>query len=186
MAWVAVDRAVEAVEEHGKDGPIDAWKGLRDEIREDVLAKGFNEGRGCFASIYGGHEVDASLLRLPLVGFLPADEERMRATIEAIETDLVEDGLVRRYRSEKFDDGLPPSEGAFFVCTFWLAQCLHLLGRHDDAERMFTRVLELGNDVGQLSELYGVSSKRLLGNFPQALSHVALVTTAALLNPRDA
>jgi GH15 family glucan-1,4-alpha-glucosidase len=182
MAWVAVDRAVEAVREHGKDGSRASWEQLRDEIREDVLAKGFNEERGCFVSVYGGDEVDASLLRLPLVGFLPADEERMRATIEAIETDLVEDGLVRRYRSDKFDDGLPAGEGALFLCTLWLAQCLQLLGRFDDAERVFMRAVELRNDVGLLSEQYGVSSKRLLGNFPQALSHVALATTAAILS----
>jgi GH15 family glucan-1,4-alpha-glucosidase len=106
----------------------------------------------------------------------------MRATIETIETDLVDDGLVRRYRSGQFDDGLPRGEGAFFLCTFWLAQCLHLLGRLDDAERVFRRAVELRNDVGLLSEQYGVSSKRLLGNFPQALSHVALATTAALLS----
>jgi GH15 family glucan-1,4-alpha-glucosidase len=185
MTWVAVDRAVEAVREHGKEGSLECWEQLRDEIREDVLAKGFNEERGCFVSVYGGDEVDASLLRLPLVGFLPADDERMRTTIEVIETDLVDDGLVRRYRSEKFDDGLPPSEGAFFLCTFWLAQCLQLLGRFEDAERVFTRAVELRNDVGLLSEQYGVSSKRLLGNFPQALSHVALATTVALLSKRE-
>ena len=181
MAWVAVDRAVEAVREHGKEGSLESWEELRGEIREEVLAKGFNEDRGCLVSVYGGDEVDASLLRLPLVGFLPADEERMHATIEAIERDLVEDGLVRRYRSEQLDDGLPPGEGAFFLCTFWLAQCLHLLGRIDDARRVFERAVELRNDVGLLSEQYGVSSKRFLGNFPQALSHVALATTAALL-----
>jgi GH15 family glucan-1,4-alpha-glucosidase len=112
--------------------------------------------------------------------FLPADEDRMRATIEAIEANLVEDGLVRRYRS-RLDGDLPPGEGAFFLCTFWLAQCLHLLGRVDDAERVFLRAVQLRNDVGLLSEQYGVTSKRLLGNFPQALSHVALATTAALL-----
>jgi GH15 family glucan-1,4-alpha-glucosidase len=182
MAWVAVDRAVEAVRQHGKEGSLESWEQLRDEIHEDVLTKGFNEERGCFVSFYGGDDVDASLLRLPLVGFLPADDARMRATIAAIETDLVDDGLVRRYRSEQFDDGLPAGEGAFFLCTFWLAQCLHLLGRLDDAERVFTRAVELRNDVGLLSEQYGVSSKRLLGNFPQALSHVALATTAALLS----
>ena len=185
MAWVAVDRAVEAVEEHGKDGTVDRWRQLRDEIREDVLAKGFNEERGCFVSVYGGEEVDASLLRLPLVGFVPADDERMRATIDAIETDLVDDGLVRRYRTEKYYDGLPREEGAFFVSTFWYADCLHLLGRVDGAERVFMRAIELRNDVGLLSEAYGVDSKRLLGNFPQALSHVALARTAAVLSNGD-
>jgi GH15 family glucan-1,4-alpha-glucosidase len=181
MAWVAMDRAVEAVQKHGKDGSIDTWRQLRDEIREDVLSKGYNTKRGCFVSFYGGDEVDASLLRLPLVGFLPADDDRMRATIEAIENDLVHDGLVRRYRSRKLDDGLPPGEGAFFICTFWLAQCLLLLGRYDGAERLFTRAIELGNDVGLLSEQYSVSRRRLVGNFPQALSHVALATTAVAL-----
>ena len=181
MAWVAVDRAIEAVREHKKDGAVESWQKLRDEIREDVLSKGYSVGRGCFVSVYGGDEVDASLLRLPLVGFLPADEDRMRATIAAIEEDLVVDGLVRRYRSGKYDDGLPPGEGAFFLCTFWLAQCLHLLGRHDDAEEVFMRAIELRNDVGLLSEQYSASRERLLGNFPQALSHVALVTTAAAL-----
>ena len=181
MAWVAVDRAVEAVEEDGKDGPVDRWRRLRDEIREDVLSKGYGAKRGCFVSFYGADEVDASLLRLPLVGFLPADDARMRATIEAIENDLVHDGLVRRYRSGKFDDGLPPGEGTFFLCTFWLAQCLLLLSRYEDAEAVFARAVELRNDVGLLSEQYSVSRKRLVGNFPQALSHVAFATTAAAL-----
>ena len=184
MAWVALERAVEAVREHRKEGPVDRWEQLRDEIREDVLEKGYSTERGCFVSVYGGDEVDASLLRLPLVGFLPADDDRMRATIEAIESDLVEDGLVRRYRSGKVDDGLPPGEGAFFVCTFWLAQCLLLLGRDEDAENVFTRASELRNDVGLLSEVYSVSRRRLLGNFPQALSHVALVSTVTGLTRR--
>ena len=182
MAWVAVDRAIDACEKQGKDGPIRYWRGLRDAIRDDIMANGLNADRSRFVSVYGGDEVDASLLRLPMVGFLPADDTRMRLTIEAIEKDLVEEGLVRRYRSEKFDDGLPPSEGAFFVCTFWLAECLHRLGRFDDAERVFTRAVELRNDVGLLSEQYGVSSQRFLGNFPQALSHVALARTAAILS----
>jgi GH15 family glucan-1,4-alpha-glucosidase len=181
MAWLAVDRAVEAVEKDGKDGPADSWRQLRDEIREDVLTSGCSTERGCFVSFYGADEVDASLLRLPLVGFLPADDTRIRATIEAIENDLVHDGLVQRYRSGKIDDGLPPGEGTFFICTFWLAQCLLLLGRYQDAERVFTRAIELRNDVGLLSEQYSVSEKRLVGNFPQALSHVALATTAAAL-----
>jgi len=179
MAWVAIARAVEAVEEYGKDGPVERWQRLRDEIRDEVLSKGYSTKRGCFVSFYGADEVDASLLRLPLVGFLPADDDRMRATIEAIQSDLVHDGLVRRYRSGKFDDGLPPGEGTFFLCTFWLAQCLLLLGRHEDAERVFMRAIELRNDVGLQSEQYSVSRRRLVGNFPQALSHVALATTAA-------
>jgi GH15 family glucan-1,4-alpha-glucosidase len=181
MAWVAVDRAVEAAEEYGKDGPVDRWRRLREEIRENVLSKGYSTKRGCFVSFYGADEVDASLLRLPLVGFLPADDARMRATIEAIEKDLVDDGLVRRYRSGSFDDGLPSGEGSFFLCTFWLVQCLLLLGRYEDAERVFTRAVELRNDVGLLSEQYSVSRRRLVGNFPQALSHVALATAAAAL-----
>jgi GH15 family glucan-1,4-alpha-glucosidase len=185
MAWLAVDRAVEAVERDGKDGPVDRWRQLRDEIREDVLSKGYSRKRGCFVSFYGADEVDASLLRLPLVGFLPADDSRMRATIEAIENDLVHDGLVRRYRTGKFEDGLPAGEGTFLICTFWLAQCLLLLDRYQDAERMFTRAIELRNDVGLLSEQYSVSESRLVGNFPQALSHVALATTAAALTNRD-
>jgi GH15 family glucan-1,4-alpha-glucosidase len=181
MAWVAVDRAIEAVREHRKDGPVESWQKLHDEIREDVLSKGYSAKRGCFVSVYGGDEVDASLLRLPLVGFLPADDHRMRATIAAVEEDLMEDGLVRRYRSGNYDDGLPTGEGAFFLCTFWLAQCLDLLGRHDDAEEVFMQAIELRNDVGLLSEQYSASRERFLGNFPQALSHVALVTTATAL-----
>jgi GH15 family glucan-1,4-alpha-glucosidase len=178
MACVAVERALAAVREHGKEGPSERWERLRDEIRADVLARGYSEKRGCFVSWYGSDELDASLLRIPLVGFLPADDERVRTTIATVERELVEDGLVRRYRSDKVDDGLRAAEGVFLVCTFWLVRCLCLLGRHDDAEQLFARASRLRNDVGLLSEQYSLRRRRMVGNFPQALSHVALVAAA--------
>jgi GH15 family glucan-1,4-alpha-glucosidase len=184
MAWVAVDRALTAARELGKPGPVDRWERLRDEIHADVLANGYSLRRGCFVHAYGSDEVDATLLRLPLVGFLPADDERLRATIETIERELLEDGLVRRYRSGEVEDGLPAGEGAFFICTFWLVRCLLLLGRDRDAERLFERAAGLRNDVGLLSEEYSAAERRLVGNFPQAISHVALVGAAAALAGR--
>lgn len=186
MAWVAVDRAVTAVQEHGKEGPVERWEELREAIRTQVLAKGYSAKRGCFVSAYGSEEVDASLLRLPLVGFLPADDARLRATIEAVERDLVKDGLVRRYRSGKIRDALPPGEGIFFLCTFWLVRCLLLLGRTEEAAELFARAVGLRNDVGLLSEQYSVSKKRLVGNFPQAISHFALLAAANDLSKRGA
>jgi GH15 family glucan-1,4-alpha-glucosidase len=179
MAWVAFDRAVRSVEEQDLDGPVDEWRSVRDAIHADVCERGFDKKRGSFMQSYGSKEVDASLLMLPLVGFLPASDPRIRGTIEAIEADLLQDGLVQRYRTHHNDvDGLPPGEGVFLPCSFWLVDCYELIGRHDDAHALFQRVVALGNDLGLLAEEYDPASQRLLGNFPQAFTHLALVNSA--------
>ncbi len=186
MAWVAVDRAVRSVEECGFAGPLDRWRQLRDEIHAEVCAKGFNSDVGAFTQYYGGTGLDASLLMIPLVGFLPATDERVRSTIEAIERDLTEDGFVLRYRAEEAGDvdGLQGHEGAFLACSFWLADCLYLVGRTDDARSLFERLLDLRNDLGLLSEEYDARARRQVGNFPQAFSHVSLVNAAYNLSGR--
>jgi GH15 family glucan-1,4-alpha-glucosidase len=178
MAWVAVDRGIAAIERWQRRGPLDRWKGVRDEIRAEVLDKGYDSERGTFVRAYGSTELDANLLMLPLVGFLPATDPRMRRTIDAISEELQVDGLVFRYRSTETADGLPPGEGVFLMCTFWLAKCHMLLGRLDEARASFERVLSLCNDVGLLSEQYDTRARRLLGNYPQAFSHTGLITTA--------
>jgi GH15 family glucan-1,4-alpha-glucosidase len=178
MAWVAVDRAIKSVERFDMPGPVEKWVTLRDEIRDEVLERGFNREVGAFTQYYGSTALDASLLMMPLLGFLPADDPRMRATIEAIRKHLTVDGFVQRYRHDAADDGLPPGEGTFLLCTFWLADNLILLGEHDEARALYERLLSLCNDVGLLSEQYDPRVKRLMGNFPQAFSHVALVNTA--------
>ena len=184
MAWVAFDRAVRTVEEHGFDGPVDRWRTVRDEIHRDVCERGFDPELGSFTQSYGSPELDASLLLLPLVGFLPATDPRIRGTIEAVERELLHDGFVLRYRtSESAADGLPPGEGVFLPCSFWLCDCYELLGRHDDAHELFGRLVELGNDLGLLAEEYDPQAKRLLGNFPQAFTHLALVNTVFNLAP---
>ncbi len=173
MAWVAVDRAVRTVEEFGRPGPVERWRRLRDEIRRDVLDHGVDD-QGRFVQHYGSTELDASLLMIPLVGFLPATDERVRNTVDAIQRELVVDGYVRRYRTREDLDGLPPGEGAFLLTTFWLADVLALMGRSDEARELFERLLALRNDVGLLAEEYDPRTGRLLGNFPQAFSHTAL------------
>ena len=178
MAWVAVDRAIKSAEEFGVEGPIDRWRALRQRIFDEVCAKSFDASLGSFVQAYGSKQLDASLLMIPLVGFLPADDPRVRGTVDAIEKRLTVDGLVLRYDSARTDDGLPPGEGAFLACSFWLADNLILLGRLGDARRLFEHLLDLRNDVGLLSEQYDPRAKRQLGNFPQAFSHVALVDTA--------
>ncbi|HEY2072951.1 MAG TPA: glycoside hydrolase family 15 protein [Gaiellaceae bacterium] len=179
MAWVAFDRMVRSVEEQKLDGPVDQWRTVRDEIHADVCANGFDEELGSFTQSYGSKELDASLLLIPLVGFLPADDPRVRGTVEAIERGLVVDGLVLRYRTREANvDGLPPGEGVFLPCSFWLVDCLELLGRSEDAAQLFDRLISLANDVGLLSEEYDPREKRLLGNFPQAFTHLALVNSA--------
>ncbi|HEY4413106.1 MAG TPA: glycoside hydrolase family 15 protein [Gaiellaceae bacterium] len=179
MAWVAFDRAVRSVEEHAVDGPVEHWRALRDEIHADVCAKGFDEELGSFVQSYGSKELDASLLLIPLVGFLPASDPKVRGTVAAIEKNLVADGLVLRYRTQDSDvDGLPPGEGVFLPCSFWLVDCFELLGRSDDAVKLFDRLVGLANDVGLLAEEYDPRSKRQLGNFPQAFTHLALVNSA--------
>jgi GH15 family glucan-1,4-alpha-glucosidase len=182
MAWVAMDRAVASIERFGFAGPVDRWRAVRDEIHRDVCAKGFNPSRGAFVQAYDSDRLDASLLLMPQMGFLPIDDPRVRGTILAIERELLVDGFVHRYATTPTVDGLPPGEGAFLLCTFWLADDLALLGRQADAEVLFERVLSVRNDVGLLSESYDVRGKRLVGNFPQAFSHVGLVNCARNLS----
>jgi GH15 family glucan-1,4-alpha-glucosidase len=179
MAWVAFDRAVRSVEEHGLDGPVDQWRAARDEIHAQVCDRGYDASLGSFVQSYGSAQLDASLLLVPLVGFLPADDPRVAGTIAAVERELVEDGFVLRYRTHADGvDGLPPGEGVFLPCSFWLVDCYELIGRHDDAHRLFERLVGLANDVGLLSEEYDPRAERLVGNFPQAFTHLALVNTA--------
>ena len=179
MAWVAFDRAVRSVEEHASPGPGERWRAVRDEIHADVCKNGYDAELGSFVQSYGSKELDASLLLIPLVGFLPASDERVRGTIAAIERNLVVDGLVLRYRTQESGvDGLPPGEGVFLPCSFWLVDCLELLGRSEDAYALFERLIALANDVGLLSEEYDPREKRMLGNFPQAFTHLALVNSA--------
>ena len=186
MAWVAADRAVKAVERSGLDGPVEQWRALRHDIHEEVCAKGYDADQGTFVQYYGARHVDASLLLLPLVGFMSATDERMVGTVRAVERDLTRDGLVLRSVEDDEDvDGLPGGEGAFIACSFWLADNLVLQGRHVEADALFHRLLGLRNDVGLLSEEYDTNAGRLVGNFPQAFSHVALVNTAHNLG-RDA
>ncbi len=188
MAWVAADRAVKAVEEFGLEGDAVRWKALREDIRADVLANGFDERRNTFTQSYGSKELDASLLMIPLVGFLPATDPRVQGTVAAVERELVHDGFVRRYSQppahvEGNDvDGLPGGEGAFLACSFWLADNYALQGRTEEATELFERLLSLRNDVGLLSEEYDPRSGRLVGNFPQAFSHVPLIDTARNLS----
>jgi GH15 family glucan-1,4-alpha-glucosidase len=180
MAWVAFDRAVKSVERFGLHGPIERWRALRDAVHAEVCARGVDPGRGVFVQSYGRPELDASALMIPLVGFLPASDERVARTVSAIERELMRDGFVIRYRTEPDGaiDGLPGGEGVFLPCTFWLADNYVQLGRLDEAARLFERLLSLRNDLGLLSEEYDPGAGRLLGNFPQALTHLALVNTA--------
>jgi GH15 family glucan-1,4-alpha-glucosidase len=180
MAWVAADRAVAAVERFGLPGPADRWKRLRQEIHDEVCQRGYDAGRGTFTQYYGSSTVDAALLLIAHVGFLPPDDPRLRGTVAAIEADLLRDGLVRRYRATDVD-GLPAGEAAFLPCSFWLADNYLLQGRIPDGRRMLDRLLGMRNDLGLLSEEYDPARRRQLGNFPQALSHLALVNTVLTL-----
>ena len=182
MAWVALDRAVKAVERFGLEGPAGRWREVRDKIHAEVLTKGFDPAIDSFVQYYGSKEVDGSLLLIPLVGFLPATDPRMIGTVKAIQERLTVDGLVSRYADAPYVDGLPPGEGAFIACTFWLADNLALQGRLSEARDLFERLLAIRNDVGLLSEQYDRASRRFLGNFPQAFSHVGLINTAANLS----
>jgi GH15 family glucan-1,4-alpha-glucosidase len=182
MAWVAFDRAVKTLEELDHEGPLEEWRAVRAKIHDEVCREGFDNDIGAFMQSYGSKELDASVLLIPLVGFLPADDPRIRSTVEAIERNLMQDGFVMRYDTAAHRDGLPGSEGAFLACSFWLADNYVLLGRLDDAPRLLRRQLELRNDVGLLSEEYDPRAQRLVGNFPQALSHIALINTASNLS----
>jgi GH15 family glucan-1,4-alpha-glucosidase len=185
MAWVAADRMVKAIERFGLKGDTQRWKKMRGEIHAEICSQGFDAKQNCFVQYYGSDETDASLLMLPLVGFLPSDDPRLKGTVEAIERNLMRDGFVDRYRTRKHVDGLPPGEGTFLPCSFWLADNYWLLGRHDDARELFERLLSLTNDVGLYSEEYCPKAKRLLGNFPQAFTHVAMVNTALNLSREE-
>jgi GH15 family glucan-1,4-alpha-glucosidase len=182
MAWVAFDRAVKAVEQFGREGPVERWREIRARIHDDVCRNGWNEKRQAFVQFYGCDELDASLLLLPITGFLPCTDPRVRSTIEAIQRELTHDGFVLRYRNKESIDGLPPGEGVFLACSFWLADCLILLGRRDEAHALFERLCRLANDLGLLAEEYDPRARRQLGNFPQAFTHVALVNTAMNLS----
>jgi GH15 family glucan-1,4-alpha-glucosidase len=178
MAWVAFDRAVRMAEAFGIDAPVQRWRTLRAQVHDDVCRRGFNRQMGSFVQSYGSRQLDASLLLLPRMGFLPATDPRIRGTIEAVERHLLRDGLVMRYDSAAARDGLPPSEGAFLACSFWLADAYVATGRVDDASALFERLMGLRNDLGLLSEEYDTVAGRQIGNFPQAFSHIALVNTA--------
>ena len=179
MVWAAFDRAIRSVEEFGLAGPVDRWRAVRDEVHREVCTRGFNAEKGCFTQFYGSTALDASLLLMPMVGFLPADDPRVVATVRAIEVELVEDGFVKRYDEKGNVDGLSGGhEGAFLPCSFWLADNYVLMGRLDEARALFERLIALRNDVGLMSEEYDSIARRQVGNFPQAFTHVALINTA--------
>ena len=193
MAWVAFDRGLRLIEELGRKGPEQRWLEVREEIRAEVLERGFDEELNSFVQSYDSRRLDASLLTIPLYGFLAPDDPRVRGTLEAVRRELLVDGFVQRYRHDEdvaSVDGLPPGEGAFFLCSFWFVDNLILLGELDEASEMFERLLALRNDLGLLSEEYDPKLRRLVGNYPQAFSHIGLVTTAtrleAALEDRDA
>jgi len=179
MSWVAFDRAVKAVEQFHLEGPVDEWRATRDEIHAQVCREAFNTDINAFTQYYGSSAADASLLLIPLVGFLPATDPRVLGTVAHVERDLIEDGYVRRYRTigREQVDGLPAGEGTFLACSFWLADNYALQGRVDEARALFERLLAIRNDVGLLAEEYDPRLERQLGNFPQAFSHVSLVNT---------
>lgn len=178
MAWVALDRGVKVAEERGCREELDRWRVLRDEIHDSVCRLGYNSEKKSFVQSFGGSVLDASVLMIPLVGFLPPTDPRMISTVEAVQRELMEDGLVRRYQTGQTDDGLEGTEGVFLACSFWLADNLVLQGRYDEATALFQRLLAIRNDLGLLSEEYDPTSQRQVGNFPQAFSHLALINTA--------
>lgn len=185
MAWVAFDRAVTSVERYNLDGPVDRWRQVRQEIHDDICGNGFDTEKNSFVQFYGGRTLDASLLLMPQLGFLPADDPRVLGTLLAIEKELMQGGLVQRYSTGGTDDGVGGREGAFLACSFWLADAYVLAGRMNDARGMFDRLLGLRNDLGLLAEEYDPVEGRLLGNFPQAFSHIGLINTAHNLAVRD-
>jgi GH15 family glucan-1,4-alpha-glucosidase len=178
MAWVAFDRAIKAAGVLHAGAPVERWQKVRTKIHDEICSHAYNEKLGSFVQSYGSEHLDASLLLMPLVGFLPAEDPRVQGTLKAIEGSLMSGGLVLRYNTEKVSDGLPPGEGVFLACSFWMVSALKLQGRDADAKKLFERVLSLANDVGLLAEEYDVGAKRLVGNFPQALSHISLVNAA--------
>jgi GH15 family glucan-1,4-alpha-glucosidase len=185
MSWVAFDRALKAVETFGTDGPVERWRKIRAAIFDEVCAKAFDTGKQAFTQAYGSDVLDAAALLIPLVGFLPRDDPRVISTLRAIERELVHDGLVLRYRTTESEDGLPSGEGAFLICSFWLADNYAIMGRRQQARSLFERLLALRNDVGLLAEEYDPAACHFLGNFPQAFSHVGLINTAFNLPPHQ-
>jgi GH15 family glucan-1,4-alpha-glucosidase len=181
MAWAAFDRAVKTVERFGVDGPVERWKQLRAEIHDEVCRRGYDAERGTFTQYYGSRELDASVLMIPVTGFLPPSDPRVRSTVDVIQRELTYDGFVQRYSTDDFDDGLPGGEGAFLPCSFWLADNLAMIGRREEARELFERLLGLRNDLGLISEEYDPTSRRLVGNFPQAFTHLAVINTASVL-----
>ena len=182
MAWLAFDRAAKLVDEGYYSGPAEHWRALRDQIHRDVCEKGFDRRRNAFVQYYGADTLDAALLMMPMVGFLPPTDPRVMGTVEGIRRELVSGGLVMRYRSDSNVDGLPPGEGVFLPCSFWLVDNLASAGRRDEAEELFERVISLSNDVGLFSEEYDPVARRMLGNFPQAFTHISLVNSVHNLN----
>jgi GH15 family glucan-1,4-alpha-glucosidase len=178
LCWVAFDRAVKDAHRFGLPGPVARWREVRDAIHADVLANAWDPRRRTFTQSYGSRGLDAALLLIPALGFLPASDPRVQGTIAAVERELVRDGFVLRYDTELADDGLPPGEGAFLACSFWLVDALVLSGRREEARALFERLAGLANDVGLLAEMYDPATRRQVGNFPQAFSHVALVDSA--------
>ena len=185
MVWVAFDRAIKAVERHGLEGPVERWRELRTAVHAGVMDRGYNVQRGCFTQHYDTSEVDASLLVLPTVGFIAGDDPRFLGTVRAVEQDLMRDGLVLRYRTEAGVDGLPGDEHPFLACSFWLVTAYALAGRLEDAHALMRRLVALANDVGLLSEMYDPAQARMVGNFPQAFSHLALIGAALALHDAD-
>jgi GH15 family glucan-1,4-alpha-glucosidase len=177
LAWVAFDRAVEAIERFDRPGPLDRWRRIREEIHEEVCSNGFSVRRNAFTQAYGSEELDAATLLIPMLGFLPPDDPRVVGTVEAIQRDLTRDGFVERYRARNVD-GLPPGEGVFLPCSFWLVDTLVMMNRDDEARELFEKLLSVSNDLGLLAEEYDPENQRLLGNFPQAFTHVGLVNAA--------
>lgn len=182
MAWVAFDRALKDAQQYGFEGPLQEWQAARDAIHREVCTRGYRSGLNSFVQSYDSENLDSSLLLIPQVGFLPPGDRRVIGTVEAVQRNLVRDGLVLRYSTETNVDALPPGEGTFLPCSFWLADALLLIGRRQEAEDLFERLLSLGNDVGLFAEEYEPRTRRMLGNFPQALTHMALVNTARLLS----
>nr|WP_305000178.1 glycoside hydrolase family 15 protein [Kribbella voronezhensis] len=185
MAWVAFDRGARAVERYGMGGPAKQWRATADEIHRQVCEEAYDSKRNTFTQAYGSKALDAAVLLIPQVGFLPADDPRVVGTVEAIQRELTVDGFVRRYLTEHVDDGLQDEEGAFLICSFWLADSLAMIGRIGEARRLYEKLVALRNDVGLLAEEYDPASKRMLGNFPQAFSHLGLVNTAFHLNETE-
>jgi GH15 family glucan-1,4-alpha-glucosidase len=178
MAWVALDRAIQGIEQFGLEGPLERWKKLRADIADEIINRAFNAEKNSFVQYFGGTSLDGALLMMPLVGFLPPSDSRVQGTVEAIVKELSYDGFIRRYTPNSDVDGLPGVEGVFLPCTFWLADNYAMMGRMAEAKKLFQRLLSIRNDVGLLAEEYDPKAGRLLGNFPQAFTHVSLINTA--------